>query len=66
VSLLEVFPAELLTIEREDEFILLLQRLPIPPRRKKEVLVDWVKITGAVLTHEMVARILGEDERLIR
>jgi len=66
MSLLEVFPAELLTIEREDEFILLLQRLPIPPRRKKEVLVDWTKITGAVLTHEMVERVLGEDERLIR
>jgi len=66
VSLLEIFPAELLTVEREDEFILLLARLPIPPRRKKEVLVDWCKWTGAVLTHEMVERVLGEDERLVR
>lgn|GEM_PF-4109176 len=59
MSLLEVVPAALLAKDKEEDFILFLRRLPIPPNRKKEVLVDWCKIVGAALTHEMVEAVLG-------
>ena len=58
---IEIFPAYLLAKDKEDEVILFLQKLPISPRRKKEALISWVKFVGAVLTREMVEKLLGEE-----
>jgi len=63
MSIIEVFPAALLRPEAKEEFILLLRKLPIDPRRKKETLIDWCKITGVVLTKEMIEAVIGEFAR---
>jgi hypothetical protein len=55
----EIFPAALLAKDKEEEVILFLQRLPIPARRKKELIAQWAKYVGAALTHEMVEKLLG-------
>jgi len=56
---IEVFPPALLFKEKWDEVVVFLIRLPIPPRRKKELIVEWCKYVGAVLTEEMVKQVLG-------
>ena len=56
---IEIFPAALLAEEAWEDVVLLLQRLPIPARRKKELIVQWAKYVGAALTHDMVEQVLG-------
>ena len=60
---LSVFPEELLSPDRKDDFIMVLMRLPVPPRRKKELYVEWCKLTGTVLTREDVEYLLGRAVR---
>lgn len=57
---LEVFPAYLLDKDKENEFIIALAGLPILERRKKELLVQWCKYVGAILTEDMVKAVLGD------
>ena len=56
---IEVFPPALLYKDKWDEVVIFLQQLPIPPRRKKELIVEWTQFVGAVLTHDMVKDVLG-------
>jgi hypothetical protein len=58
--MIEVLPPELLTVDKKEEVILLIQSLPIPPQNKKELLIEWCKYVGAALTKEMVDRILSD------
>jgi len=58
----QIFPEELLYKDREDDFILLLQLLKVDIRTKKLLLIEWCELTGAVLTHDMVRRVVGEAE----
>jgi hypothetical protein len=58
---IEVFPPALLFKDKWDEVVIFLQKLPIPPRRKKEVIVEWANYVGAVLTRDMIERVLGLD-----
>jgi hypothetical protein len=60
---IEVFPPALLFREKWDEVVTLLIRLPIPERRKKQLIVEWAKVVGAVLTKEMVEQVLGPRAR---
>lgn len=62
----EVFPAALLAKEKWEDVIIFLQELPVPPRRKKEILVAWCKYVGVALTHEMVEAVLGPLEERAR
>jgi len=57
---IQIFPPALLAKDKKDEVIVFLQKLPVPPRRKKEALVDWCKYVGVALTKEMVDVLLGE------
>ncbi len=59
----EVFPPALLFKDKWDEVVVLLVQLPIPERRKKELIVEWAKVAGAVLTEEMVRAVLGPRAR---
>jgi len=56
---IEVFPPALLYKDKWDEVVIFLQQLPIPPRRKKELIVEWTQFVGAVLTKDMVKDVLG-------
>jgi hypothetical protein len=58
---IEVFPPALLFKDKWDEVVIFLQKLPIPPRRKKEVIVEWANYVGAVLTRDMIEQVLGLD-----
>jgi len=58
---LSVFPEELLHPDKKHDFIMMLMRLPVPPRRKKEVYVEWCKLTGVVLTKKDVDYLLGRE-----
>jgi hypothetical protein len=58
---IEVFPPALLFKDKWDEVVIFLQKLPIPPRRKKEVVVEWCNYVGAVLTRDMIEQVLGLD-----
>jgi predicted ATP-grasp superfamily ATP-dependent carboligase len=58
---IEVFPPELLFKDKWDEVVIFLQKIPIPPRRKKEVIVEWANYVGAVLTRDMIEQVLGLD-----
>lgn len=60
---IEVFPPALLFKDKWDEVVVLLITLPIPERRKKELIVEWAKVVGAVLTGEMVRSVLGPKAR---
>jgi len=60
---IEVFPPALLFKDKWDEVVVLLVRLPIPERRKKELCVEWSKYVGAVLTEDMVRTVLGGKTR---
>jgi len=62
----EVFPPYLLVADKWEEVILFIQKLPIPPRRKKQTLVAWCKFVGVALTHEMVELLLGPLEERVR
>jgi len=63
---LEIFPAALLAKDKQEDVIAFLQKLPIPPRRKKEALVSWCNYVGVALTHEMVEVLLGPLEERAR
>lgn len=56
---IEVFPPALLAQERWEEVVILLQSLPIPPRRKKHLIIEWSKVVGVALTEDMVEQVLG-------
>ena len=56
---IELIPAVLLDKDKWDDFVIFLQELPIPPRRKKEVIVEWAQYVGAVLTRDMIEEVLG-------
>ena len=58
---IEVLPAFLLNKEAWSDFVAFLQELPIPARRKKEVIVEWAGFVGVALTREMVKEVLGVD-----
>lgn len=60
---IELFPIALLDRTKWDEVVIFLSDLPIPPRRKKELIVEWTKVVGAVLTEEMVKAVLGKLAR---
>jgi len=62
---LEIFPRELLTADKEDEVVLLLRQLPVPPRRKKQALIAWCKFVGAALTKDLVERVLGPLDKYV-
>ncbi|MBW2000413.1 MAG: hypothetical protein JRJ29_20945 [Deltaproteobacteria bacterium] len=55
----EIFPAGLLAKDKEEEVIIFLRTLPIPARRKKELIAQWAKYVGAALTRDMVEKVLG-------
>jgi len=55
----EIFPAGLLARDKEEEVIIFLRTLPIPARRKKELIAQWAKYVGAALTRDMVEKVLG-------
>ena len=57
----EIFPVALLYPDKWDEVVLYLGAMPIPARRKKELIVEWTKAVGAVLTREMVEAVLGRE-----
>ena len=63
---IEIFPAALLAKDKQEDVILFLQKLPIPPRRKKEALISWCSYVGVALTHEMVEILLGPLEERAR
>jgi len=56
-----VFPGHLLVPEAKDDLIMFLAALDIPPRRKKQLLVEWGQLTGIILTREDFERLLGEE-----
>jgi len=59
-----LIPAALLAKEKWDDFVLFLQALPIDANDKKYLIIQWCKIVGVALTHDMVVAVLGElDER---
>ncbi len=62
---IEVIPGYLLEPERKDDLIIFLQRLPVPPRRKKEVFLEWAKYVGAVYTREDIEKLLGPLARYV-
>lgn len=59
----EVFPPALLFKDKWNDVVILLMQLPIPARRKKELIAEWSKCVGAVLTEDMVKQVLGEKAR---
>jgi len=54
-----VIPEIYLSKDKWNDFVIFLQELPIPPRRKKQLIVDWAKYVGAALTRDMVKEVLG-------
>jgi len=58
---IEVLPAFLLNKEAWSDFVAYLREVPIPARRKKEVIVEWAGFTGVALTREMVKEVLGVE-----
>ena len=56
---IEIFPPALLAKEEWENVVILLIQLPVPPRRKKQLIVEWVKCVGAVLTEDMIKQVLG-------
>jgi hypothetical protein len=60
---IEIFPPALLFKDKWDEVVVLLIQLPIPERRKKELIVEWAKCVGAVLTEDMIKQVLGPKAR---
>ena len=62
---IEIFPPALLFKDKWNEVVVLLIQLPVPPRRKKELIVEWAKCVGAVLTQDMVKDVLGPLAELV-
>ena len=61
---LALIPAALIAKEKWEDFVLYLQALPIDINDKKYLLIQWTKLVGVALTHDMVVAVLGElDER---
>ena len=59
-----LIPAGLLAKEKWDDFVLFLRALPIDANDKKYLIIQWTKLVGVALTHDMVKAVLGElDER---
>jgi hypothetical protein len=59
-----LIPAALIAKDKEDDFILYLKALPIDPNDKKYLIIQWTKLVGVALTHDLVKAVLGElDER---
>lgn len=58
-EMIELIPPQLLTADKKENVILLIQALPIPQQNKKELLIEWCKVVGAALTKEMVDRVLN-------
>lgn len=56
---LDLLPAELLFPEREEDFLLFLRGLQLPPRRAKQLLVEWTKAVGVALSEDLVNAALG-------
>lgn len=54
LSIFEVFNHDLIRAEKVDEFLALVKSLQIPGKRKKEVIVEFCKITGVPLTIERI------------
>jgi hypothetical protein len=55
----DVLPKDLLDKTKQPEVIKYLRALPIPARRKKEVLVEWTKEMEVALTNDAVVELLG-------
>jgi len=58
VSLLEIFPEYLLKPDALEDFLLVLKELPIDDMRKKQVLIEWTRITGVALTEDMIDAVI--------
>jgi hypothetical protein len=41
--------------------VIYLRGMPIPARRKKQVIVEWCRIKNHALTKEMVREVIGMD-----
>jgi len=54
-----VIPGELLKPERKDDVIAFLRQIPAPPRRLKELYIEWCRVVGAALTREDLEKLLG-------
>jgi len=59
MAVIDVFPPELLKKDKQHEVIAWLQELPIPTRRRKEVLVEWCQAMEVALTVDAVVELLG-------
>ncbi len=53
-------PANLFDPDDEDEVLMLINQYQGDPEDRKRLLVDWCKISGAVLDEEMVRAVRGE------
>jgi len=62
MSFLVGIPAALIAKEEWEDFLLFLRALPVDPSYKKYALIEWCKVTGVALTHEMVEAVLGPIE----
>lgn len=59
MAVIDLIPKGLMSKDRQPEFIDWLQELPIPVRRKKEVLVEWCEAMEVALTKDAVVELLG-------
>jgi len=62
MSFLVGIPAALIAAEKWEDFLLFLRALPVDPSHKKYCLIEWCRMTGVALTHEMVEAVLGPIE----
>jgi hypothetical protein len=51
--------------ERWKDTAYYIRELPIPPRRKKQLIVQWCALLGVDMTHDMVVEVLGEEARRV-
>ena len=59
MAYLDVLPKGLMAKDKQPEVIRFLSELPIPARRKKEVLVEWTQAMEIALTSDAVVELLG-------
>ncbi len=59
MAVINLIPEKFLQKDKQHELIAYLQELPIPARRKKEVLVEWTKAMEIALTKDAVVELLG-------
>ncbi len=59
MSVIDVFPPELLFKDKVHEAIAWLQELPIPARRRKEVMVEWCHAMEVAITSDVMVELLG-------